>query len=210
MLVRDLMSTSVLTLDAKSTCGEAIALFEERGLRRAPVIRDGKAIGMLTERDIAHALPTSIDAIEQDEDHPTLRRHVDSLIKFPLFSIHPNAHVEQAAQIMLRGKVGALPVIEKGRVIGILTESDIFKLFVRRGLTQRGHLLTLRAPAQCLDKLDPATIAVSCKARVFDLAIFPLEKNRIAIALKVKADSVSTLISAFLTHDYELVQVEEC
>jgi acetoin utilization protein AcuB len=209
MLVRDLMSAPVETLDARATCAEAATLFEERGLRRAPVTRAGVVVGMLTDRDLARILPGNIAAIEKGTAHPAFKRHIDSVIKAELYSVHPNDHIEQAAQIMLRAKVGALPVLDEGRAVGILTESDIFKLFVRRGMTQRGHRLILRAPAQALHELNPAALAVGASARVFDLAIFPMEKSRVAISIKLKAPDIDSLISTFLEHGYELVLVEE-
>lgn len=209
MLVRDLMSAPVETLDASVTCAEAAARFEERGLRRAPVTRDGEVIGMLTDRDLARCLPGNIAALELGEEHPAFKRRIGTIIKKELFSVHPNDHVEQAAQLMLRAKVGGLPVIEDGRATGIVTESDIFKLFVRRGMSQRGHRLVLRAPARALAELDPAAIAAGSGARLFDLAIFPLEKDRMAVSMKVKVTNIDLLITNLLDHGYELVLVEE-
>jgi len=202
------MTTAVETLDGRLTCGAAAALFAEHKLRRAPVTKNGKVIGMLTDRDLARISPDSITALDQDATHPAFSRHIETVIHHELFSVHPNDSVEQAAQLMLRCKVSALPVIEDGQAKGILTESDIFRLFVRRGMSQRGHRLVLRAPARAVSKLDPASIAVGMGAHIFDLAIYPLEKSRVAISLKVRAVSIDALIAAYLSHQYELVLVE--
>lgn len=209
MLVRDLMSAPVETLDQGATCAEAAQLFSERGLRRAPVTREGLVVGMLTKGDLAGCLPQNIAALELGREHPAFKRRIGTVINEALHYVQPNDHVEQAAQLMLRVKVSGLPVLEGGRAVGIVTESDLFKLFVRRGMSQRGHRLTLRAPAVAVHELNPAALAVGAGARVFDLAIFPLEKGRMAVSIKLKSNEIDALITTFLSHQYELVLVEE-
>ncbi|MBC8451350.1 MAG: CBS domain-containing protein [Planctomycetes bacterium] len=210
MLVRELMSSPVETLDHEMACAAAGEYFKAHRLRRAPVVEDGRVIGMLTYGDLARALPLTVAAVDQGTAHPAYHRKVSSLLKTALTSVAPNDSVEQAAQLMLRDKVGALPVLEEGLAVGIITESDIFKLFVRRGLTQPGHRLLLRAPTKTLAELDPSAVAVGAEARLFDLSIFPMGKDRVAVSLQVQTEDLDGLIDALLAAHYELVLVETC
>jgi len=210
MLVRELMSSPVRTVDHQSTCAAAGVLFQKHGLRRAPVVADGRVIGMLTAGDLARALPRTVAALDEGETHLSYRLPVTSVLRSGLTSVAPNDSIEMAAQLMLRDKVGALPVLEGGLAVGILTESDVFKLFVRRGSQQPGHRLLLHASTETLTGLDPATVAVGAEARLFDLSIYPVSADRFSISLQVQTKGLDRLVEALLDASYELVLVEVC
>lgn len=215
MLVRDVMSAPVETVDADASCAEVVAYFRERGLRRAPVLRHGRLAGMVSMGDLLLVAPRTVADLEQGQDHRSYHMPVGKLMTGKLQVVGQNAHVELAARTMLRAKVGALPVVEhqpdgppQGVLVGILTESDIFKLFVRRALIQRGHRLVLRAPHKPLKELDPASICVDAGAHLFDLGLFPLEGGRVSAVMKLRTDDIDGLLKSFRDAGYQAVLVE--
>lgn len=212
MLVHSVMSAPVETVDAASTCAEVRAFFEERGLRRAPVVDDGGLAGMVTERDLQAVAPRTVEELEQGERHPFFRTPVRRVASTRVLAVAPTDPVQLAAGVMLRAKIGSLPVVDSssGRheVVGILTESDIFRLFVRRTLTQRGHRLILRAPAGSMRDLDPAAICVAARAQLFDLGLYPHEGGRVSVVLQVRTDDEERLVDRFLAAGYEFILVE--
>ena len=210
MLVRRVMSAPVECFPADLTCAEARQRMTDRGLRRAPLVdAHGKLCGMLTEGDLAGVLPRTIEDLERGEEHPAFHTTVLAVAATRVFTLAPNDHVEQAAATMLRKKIGGLPVIDpNGEVVGILTESDLFRLFVRRTLTQPGHRLVLRASRKTVEALGPADLCSRANARLFDLGMFPLDAGRLACTMVLASEDLDALLEAFNGAGYETVLVE--
>ncbi|MDF1800478.1 MAG: CBS domain-containing protein [Planctomycetota bacterium] len=213
MLVRSAMSAPAESVDADDSCAAVWQRFQERRLRRAPIVDGRRVIGMVTDRDLFPVVARTVDELDEGAAHSSHHKPVRSLITRDLLGIAPNDHIEQAAQLLLRAKVGGLPVIDSSgaspKLVGILTESDIFRLFVRRTLTQRGHRLVLRSPARPAAELDPAAICVAAGARLFDLSLFPLEAGRTSAVLQLDTDDLDGLLERFRQAGYEPVLVEQ-
>lgn len=122
MYVRDRMSTPVVTIGPDMVFQQALKLLQERAVRRLPVINpDGQLIGVVTDRDLIQAALHYVGAEVEIEDVMTTT----------VITIAPDTPLTEAALLMIGNKIGGLPVVdEQHRVIGIITESDIFKTFV--------------------------------------------------------------------------------
>ena len=212
MLVRDVMSAPVETLDASLTCAAAWRRLTAIGLRRAPVVEARRLFGMLTLSDLAAHVPHTIEELDQGTLHPAHHTLIRNVATTNLITLSANDHIELAARAMMRAKVSGLPVVDKtsghNELVGILTESDIFKLFVRRTLALRGHRLILRAPAQPLGQIDPAAICVAAKAQLVYLGLYPLDGGRVSCILRVRTPSIDALLDAFQVAGYERVLIE--
>ena len=135
MHVSDLMSRDVATIGVSDSCQDAVALMAKRKIRHLPVVeRDGALVGVVTDRDLRHHLfqPQvfkEIGAVTVD----TLLKAVPvkEVMSAPVMTVGPTDDVETAARTMLEDKVGSLPVVEKGRVVGIITETDLLRRIVR-------------------------------------------------------------------------------
>jgi acetoin utilization protein AcuB len=131
MRVADLMSRNVVTVAENETCHEAVARMCQRRVRHLPVLdREGSLIGILTDRDIRHRL-FAPDVFRQVGRVPvgTLLRQapVRAVMSAPVLQISPESDVAQAAERMRKEKVGCLPVVERSRLVGMLTEIDILR-----------------------------------------------------------------------------------
>lgn len=212
MLVRDVMSAPVETLDVSLTCAQAWRRLTALGLRRAPIVEGRNLFGMLTISDLAAHVPQTIEDLDRGTEHPAHRTLIRNVATTNLITLSANDHIEMAARAMMRAKVSGLPVVDKSsghdELVGILTESDIFKLFVRRTLAFRGHRLTLRAPSQALSQLDPAAICVAAKAQLLDLGLYPLDGGRVSCILRVRTALLDALLDAFQSAGYERVLIE--
>lgn len=132
MLVKDWMSEHVITLDENTSIMKAIQVLKEHKIRRIPVTRENKLVGIVTDRDIKEVTPSKITTFEVHELYYLLSelKLKDIMTKDPL-TVYPDDSVEYAAVIMLENKISGLPVINEERhVVGIITQTDIFKLFV--------------------------------------------------------------------------------
>ena len=135
MRVKELMSRVVMTVGTEDSCREALTRMRELKLRHLPVIDlSGKVAGILTDRDLRHHLfdpavmrrigVTPVDALLESVS-------VREIMSAPVVSVKPEEEVETAVGLMRKRKVGSLPVVEDGQVVGILTETDVLRRIVR-------------------------------------------------------------------------------
>lgn len=136
--VRDLMSTTVVCVDSLTTVPEAQALMKEYRIRRLPVIDDGELVGIITQGDVRGALPSEVTTLNRTEQAYLMNEvKVSRVMHAPVITVTPAMSLADAARLMVQHKIGGLPVIgepgtqEAGKVIGMVTESDVFNIFVK-------------------------------------------------------------------------------
>lgn len=132
--VKDWMTTDPVTIDPSTTLPEANRLMKECNIRRLPVVEKGKVVGIVTLADIREASPSNATALSIYELNYLLARlTVGEMMTRDPFTVAPDTSIEAAARLMLEHKIGSLPVIDGSRLVGIITESDIFRLLVMEG-----------------------------------------------------------------------------
>lgn len=135
--VLDWMTPNPVTITPKTTLPEAHRLMKERKIRRLPVLEDGKLVGMVTLGDIREAEPsaaTSLSVWELNYLLDTLT--IDKIMRRNVLTVSPRTSIRDAAAMMLAHKISGLPVVEHDRLIGVITESDIFRMLVREMLPE--------------------------------------------------------------------------
>ena len=110
---------------------EAIEMMRREHIRRAPVIEKGKLIGIVTDIDLLNASPSPATTLSIWEMNYLISKiTVGEVMTRDVFTIEEDTPIEEAARIMADNKIGGLPVIRNNRVVGIITETDIFKIFL--------------------------------------------------------------------------------
>ncbi|MGH2521604.1 MAG: CBS domain-containing protein [Anaerolineales bacterium] len=132
-LVKDWMSREVVTISPETVLPEAHKLLMEKRIRRLPVVKDGRLVGIVTRSDIRGAQPSSASSLSVWELNYLLARlKVEEIMTPDPKAVSPETTIGDAARLMLEHKIGGLPVVDAGgQVVGIITESDIFRLVVR-------------------------------------------------------------------------------
>jgi acetoin utilization protein AcuB len=149
MLVRERMSTRPVTITADVPITEALRIMRQNQVRRLPVLdENGALIGIVSEKDLLYASPSPATSLSIYEMHDMLSRlRVTELMTPDPVTVTPDILLEEAALIMADSKIGGLPVVKDGDLVGIITETDIFKVFLELlGARQEGLRLTLRIP----------------------------------------------------------------
>jgi len=135
MMVRELMSRNVVTVGPSDSCLEAVARMHRARVRHLPVVDAmGELIGVVTDRDLRHHLfdPRVLKEIGTIAVDRLLKAvPVSDVMSSPVLSAESDDDVVEVARIMLEDKVGSLPVVENGRVVGIVTETDILREICR-------------------------------------------------------------------------------
>jgi len=139
MRVRELMSHPVTTIQATESCREAVGRMYKSRIRHLPVLnREGALVGVVTDRDLRHQLflPATFRELgTRSVDALLAAIPVAQIMSTDVVATEPDADLAEAARLMVEEKVGALPVLERGRVVGILTETDMLREVVRADAT---------------------------------------------------------------------------
>ena len=150
MLVGERMSKNLITVSRNTGVDDALRLMRDKNIRRLPVIdNQGKLIGIVSDKDLYLASPspaTSLDIFEMR--YLLARLGVEKIMSAPVITVQPDTPLEEAARIMADRKIGGLPVLdEQENLVGIITESDLFKIFVELlGARSHGVRVTVRVP----------------------------------------------------------------
>jgi len=148
MLVRDRMQRNVITVPSSTTILEAQKIMRERVIRRLPVVDEGKLVGIVTYNDLLEASPSKATTLSRFElTYLLSKMTVADIMTRKVVFVEPDTPIEEAALIMNKNHIGALPVVDEDKLVGIITESDIFEIFVETlGVKERGSRLTLELP----------------------------------------------------------------
>lgn len=148
MLVRDRMSKEVVTILSSTTILEAQKIMRESRVRRLPVVDEGKLVGIVTYNDLLEASPSKATTLSRFElTYLLSKMTVAEIMTQGVITVSPDIPIEEAALIMQKNQIGGLPVVEEGKVVGIITESDIFEVFIETlGVREGGTRITLELP----------------------------------------------------------------
>jgi acetoin utilization protein AcuB len=122
MLVEQVMTSPVTTVESAHPIAHADDLLHEGRFRHLPVVKDGVLVGIVSDRDVTLSRRTGgVRALLT----------VESIMRRPVVTVEPDAPIEEASRLMLEHAAGALPVLDDGRLVGIVSESDLFRMLTR-------------------------------------------------------------------------------
>ena len=132
MFVANRMTKNPVTVTPATTIDEATALMKKGKFRRLPVVEEGRLVGFFSDKDLMRVAPSPATTLSRYEERALLDKlTVRDILPPKVISVAESATIEEAALIMCESKVGGLPVISSvGAVVGVITETDIFKTFV--------------------------------------------------------------------------------
>jgi acetoin utilization protein AcuB len=185
-------------------------MFSLRGIRRAPVLRGEKLVGMVSEGDLLRVLPSTVEALNTAEGHLAERRPVSAIMTHDPCVVGPDTHIEDAARCMLERKIGGMPVVHAGEVIGMVTESDLFRALIEALGGERGIRLTVMPPqSEEADAPDPdiAAICVQLSLRLVTLLTHSTPGGAPMVTLRAEGTRASQLPEALSDAGYRIVEI---
>ena len=137
--VRDWMTRDPLTIDPGLAVSGAYRLMKESGIRRLPVVEGGRLLGIVTLGDLRAAVASPEANLNIFEMAFHMERFtVMQIMTREVVTVTPDSSIEVACELMLKHRIGGLPVVADGRLVGILTESDIFRLVAQHWSENEG------------------------------------------------------------------------
>ena len=131
MLVGQRMSRPVITVSPDLPITEALTLLKRNNIRRAPVVKRGKMVGIITVADIMNASPSQATSLSIWEVNYLISKiKVDAVMTKKVLTVQEDIPIEDAAKLMVDTKIGGMPVMRGKEIVGMITETDLFKVFL--------------------------------------------------------------------------------
>lgn len=141
--VRQLMQTRVVTVSVTERLSTVDDIMRLGGVRHMPVVHQGELVGVLSERDLLRASLSQIGSFDQETHRAFLHAvAIADVMSKPPITVGPEADVRSAARVMARRKIGCLPVVVDGALIGLLTETDLLGWISREKDAVEGRIPT--------------------------------------------------------------------
>ncbi len=145
MFVSDWMTRKVFTLTPDDYVSDAIRLMREKKVKHIPVVKEGRLKGLVSDRDIKEYTPSKATTLDVYELHYLLAQtKLKDMMKGKPMTVVPDTPVEEAARLMHDHSVGCLPVVKDDRLVGIISDHDIYRILVDiTGIRHGGHRICL-------------------------------------------------------------------
>ncbi|MCM0625473.1 acetoin utilization AcuB family protein [Lysinibacillus sp. OL1_EC] len=192
MIVEEIMNDKPYTLAPTNTVQEALKLMREKKVRHLPVVdEEHHVLGVITERDIKEVLPSSL----QDEPNsPIFNAKVeDIMVKDPLIG-HPLDFVEEVALTFYESKIGCLPIVSGGKLVGIVTTTDLLYTYIElTGATEPGSKIEIRVSDTPGVLFEITKIFHQHHANVQSVLVYPDSENTQNKILSVRVKTLNPL-----------------
>lgn len=213
MLVGERMKHPVLTITADVPVQDALARMRKDKIRRYPVVdKRGKLIGIVTDTDLMNASPSDATTLSVWEINYLLSKiTVERVMAKEVITTTEDATIEEAARIMADNKIGGLPVLRDDRLVGIITETDLFNIFLEMlGARSAGVRVTVEVREEP-GKLYELTRAIQeLGGNILGMgAIMGESVETRAVTLKVSGISLTKLEQAFSPLVEKIVDIRE-
>ncbi|MFS0555336.1 CBS and ACT domain-containing protein [Brevibacillus sp. 179-C9.3 HS] len=128
MRIEEIMRKNIVTIQPSTAIGEALLLLRANRIRHLPVIENDCLVGIVSDRDLRDALPSCL--LTHDDDDTVLHKPVADIMNQHVITAHPLDFIEDAALQLYEHKIGSLPIVEGNRLVGLITESDLFSSLI--------------------------------------------------------------------------------
>lgn len=212
MIVSMWMTREVLTIEAQAPIADAVALMARHRIRRLPVVEryggEPRPVGLITATDIFRAYPSDVNPFSVGaSSSKTISVKSGDIMSRTLRTVAPETPIEDAARIMRDGKISTLLVVQKTRLAGLITESDIFRAFV--GIlesTGAGARITfeIRGNEDIFGLIAP--LAAAHKARVVSLMTLLKDDRKICV-VRVAGEALDHFIEALWESGHNVINI---
>jgi acetoin utilization protein AcuB len=215
MFVKEHMTQDPVTITPDTSVPEALHIMRENNVRRLPILdRHGKLVGIVSDKALLHASPspaTSLAVWEITELHAKLK--VESVMSRDVVTVPEDTLLEEAARIMVDSEVGGLPVMRGDTLVGIITESDLFKVLLELlGGRRNGLRLTVLATGTKGTLAKIATAIFDIGGDIVGLGVSEIKDvrpNQWEIMLKVQDVHKDPLVQVVQPVVNEIIDIRE-
>jgi acetoin utilization protein AcuB len=200
MLVRDIMTTEVITVDPGETLKQVCLTMHERNIRHLPVVEGRRVIGVITDRDV-HGATSSLC------DEPTTPQgHVRDAMSSPPKTADPLDAVEDAARTMRSLKIGCLPVLEGDALVGIITGIDLLDALLRlTGVDKPSARLEIRLPDRPGEVARLTALIAGRGLNILSILTYQEGEGRVRCVLRIGTVETRALADALRLSAFDVI-----
>ena len=145
MFVSEWMTRRVFSVKPDDSISEVVKMIKEKGIKHVPVAEQGRLKGIVSDRDIKDYCPSKATSLDMYELHYLLAKtKVREVMKTKVFTTSPDIPIEGAAMALYDKDIGCLPVVDDGKIVGIISDRDIFRALIDiTGIRHNGHRIFL-------------------------------------------------------------------
>lgn len=209
MFVEDYMTASPVTVSPDDLLGEALGLMKEHSIRRLPVMARGKIIGLVTEQDLMKASPSAVTSLSVWEVNYLFSKiKIRDIMTREIFTVTTATILEEAALIMQEKQISTLPVLERGKLVGIITESDIFKAFIDvLGLNHPSLRVTLQVEDQVGVLKNVSEIVGAAGINIISIIVQRSHDERVFLILRLGTADIEGVTRLFRTSGMKVTHI---
>jgi len=198
MFVRWRMTPNPIVIDPQTSILDALHIMKEKKVRRLPVVAHGKLVGIVTEKDLRESpslKATSLSIFELN--YLLAKTPVSEVMTKDPITVTPDTTIEDAAVIMRDNQISGLPVVEDGKIVGIVTETDIFDMLVKLLGFRNGARFTLHIENRVGAVADLAGIFKDLGINIISIVAFEEEREEEGnVVVRVDTKDTEKVVSA--------------
>ena len=212
MIVSKRMTANPTTITSAMTIVDALQIMRSNKFRRLPVVDNGKLVGIVTDRDLREVSASPATSLSVFElNYLLAKMQVKDIMTRKVLTISADATVEEAALLMYNNKIGGLIAVDANQaVVGILTETDIFKAFVdAMGLPQGKTRLSLIVPDRLGVIHDISGVFKEQGVSIGSFVSFPTEDNQYEVVVRAEINDVKTITDRLAALGYPVQHIAQ-
>lgn len=206
MFVRQFMTSQVFTVSPNESIADTLALMRDKKIDRLPVLEKGKLVGFVTDGDLREVSPSPATTLSVFElNYLVAKTPIRDVAIKKVVTCDPDTRIEDAALLMREHRIGGLPVLEEGNLVGIITGYDILDAFLDiMGSRSPGERVVIEAKDKIGVLLDIATTIKQFEVNVTSLAFYHKKENQIQFLVHLNGEQVDEVKVSLEEKGYNL------
>ena len=211
MRVMDRMRTSPVSVSRSDTLDRALRTMELWKIRHLLVVEGDRVVGIISDRDLKKAAPSPFDRDTAEEYlRLTSAVTIKEVMSGDVVTISPHAPIEEAANLMFQKRIGALPVVQDGKMVGIITETDVLGVLTEMmGATQTASRVEIEIPASPGALTEVIRVVEGQQVEIASLVTLPAREGaRRVVIIRLRTINPDPVVKALTERGYPQVVSE--
>jgi len=208
MRVKDRMRRSLVSVAQSDTLDHALTTLKRFNIRHLPVVKGDRVVGIVSDRDVKKAAPSPFDYPTAEEFRAfTSAVAIKEIMTKEVVTVAPLTPIEEAASLMSQKRIGALPVVQEGRLVGMLTETDVLGVITEMmGATQTASRVEIEIPASPGTLTEVIGIVEGQQVEIASLVTLPYREGaRRLVILRLRTINPDPVVRALEARGYPQV-----
>lgn len=206
MYVRQFMTSQVFTVSPEESIADTMVLMREKKINKLPVMDKGKLVGFVTDGDLREVSPSPATTLSIFElNYLIAKTPIREVAVKRVITCQPDTKLEDAALLMREQKISGLPVLDNGKLVGIITATDILDAFLDiMGFRSPGQRVVIETKDETGVMLDLAVTMKQSDVNIASLAVYHLKENQVQILARLQGEKVDEVKAALNEKGYRI------